>query len=177
MGRDKAFLEIDGVPLWRRQLQMLESLAPEQLFIAGPSHDEWQEANCIIIGDAEPGAGPLAGIVAALRASSAPLLLTIAIDLPNMTADYLRGLLDCCASDRGIVPTYGERFEPVAAVYPKRALQLAENCVTSRDLSVQRFAASCLREGFVIADEITPDHRSLFLNMNTPEDVAAVTNG
>jgi molybdopterin-guanine dinucleotide biosynthesis protein A len=176
MGTDKAFIEIDGVPLWRRQLQILESLAPEQLFIAGPPHEEWQETNAIIIGDTEPGAGPLAGIVAALRASSAPLLLTLAVDLPEMTADYLRALHACCSAEGGVVPSYGERFEPVAAFYPKRAVQLAENCLAARDLSLQRFAASCLREGFATAVEITPDQRPLFLNMNTPEDVAALTH-
>ena len=68
MGRDKAFVEIDGVPLWRRQLQLLEELLPHELFIAGPAHDEWQQTNCIIIPDAEPDAGPLAGIVAAFAA-------------------------------------------------------------------------------------------------------------
>ncbi len=172
MGVDKAFIEIGGVPLWRRQLKILEALAPEQLFIAGPAHEEWEEANCIIVPDAEPGAGPLAGLVAALRASSAPLLLTIAIDLPNITSDYLRGLLDYCSADCGIVPSYGERFEPVAAVYPNRALALAENCLALRDLSVQRFAARCLHDGLVNVADITPEQRRLFLNMNTPGDLA-----
>jgi molybdenum cofactor guanylyltransferase len=175
MGADKAFIEISGVPLWRRQLQLLESLAPEQLFIAGPAHDEWQEADCIIIPDAEAGTGPLAGIVAALRESSAPLVLTLAIDLPSMTVEYLRALLSRCWPDCGVVPSYGERFEPVAAVYPKRALQLAENCLTSRDLSVQRFAARCLDDGLVSASEITPEQQPCFLNMNTPDDLATVS--
>ena len=31
MGRDKAFLEIDGEPLWQRQLDNLRKFAPEQL--------------------------------------------------------------------------------------------------------------------------------------------------
>ena len=172
MGVDKAFIEIDGVPLWRRQLKILEALAPEQLFIAGPAHDEWQEANCIIIPDAEAGAGPLAGVVAALRASSAPLLLTLAIDLPNMTSDYLREVIDRCSNDRGVVPSYGERFEPVAAVYPTGALALAENCLASRDLSVQRFAARCLLDGFLQQTDILPGQRQLFFNMNTPDDLA-----
>ena len=176
MGADKAFIEIDGVPLWRRQLQILEELRPDELFIAGPAHDEWQEANCVIIPDAAPNGGPLGGLVAALRHCSATLLLTIAIDLPNITSNYLRKLVGACAEDRGVVPTHGERFEPVAAVYPKHALALAESCLASRDLSVQRFAARCLSEGLVITQEISEDERPLFLNMNTPEDVAVLTN-
>ncbi|MGI8431614.1 MAG: NTP transferase domain-containing protein, partial [Chthoniobacterales bacterium] len=38
MGRDKALLEIDGVPLWQRQLETLRQLNPEQLMIAGAPH-------------------------------------------------------------------------------------------------------------------------------------------
>ena len=107
MGLDKAFIELDGVPLWRRQLQILEALAPDQLFIAGPPRDEWEEANAIVIPDAESGAGPLAGLVEGLRRSSTGLLVTIAVDLPHMTTDYLRELVDSCAADCGVVPSYG----------------------------------------------------------------------
>ena len=174
MGTDKAFLEINGVPLWRRQLQLLEELRPHELFIAGPAHDEWQEINCIIIPDAERNAGPLAGIVAALRRCSAPLLLVVAIDLPSMTERYLRDLVGSCGSDTGVVPSYGARSEPLAAIYPSRALPLGEEGLVSRDLSVQRFAARCVIEGFAVEKEITPEERPLFLNMNTPDDLALV---
>ena len=176
MGTDKAFIEIDGVPLWRRQLQILEELRPHELFIAGPAHSEWQEMNCIIVADTEPNSGPIGGIVAALQRSSAPLLLVIAIDLPNITSDYLRQLVDSCAIGIGVVPTSRDRFEPVAAVYPKRSLSLAESCLASRDLSVQRFAARCVAEGLAVQKEIASDERPLFLNMNTPDDLATLSD-
>ena len=176
MGTDKAFIEIDGVPLWRRQLQVLEELRPHELFIAGPPDEEWQEMNCIIIPDAEPNAGPLAGIIAALQRCSTPLLLVMAVDLPNMTSHYLRQLVDSRAADCGVVPGYGERSEPLAAVYPKRSLALAERCLALRELSVQRFAARCVTEGLAVEKEIRRDERSLFLNMNTPEDLATLTH-
>ena len=43
MGRDKAFLEIEGEPLWQRQLATLRRLSPEQLMISGPHREEWSE--------------------------------------------------------------------------------------------------------------------------------------
>ena len=177
MGRDKAFVEFDGVALWRRQLQLLEELRPHEVFIAGPAHEEWQEMNCIIIPDAEPNSGPLAGIVGCLQRCARPLLLVIAIDLPNMTTRYLRELVDSCAADRGVLPSHGERSEPLAAVYPKGSLSLAEKCLAARELSVQRFAARCVAEGLAIEKEITPGDRTLFLNMNTPDDLALAEAG
>ena len=177
MGEDKAFVEINRVPLWRRQLQILAELRPHELFIAGPAHEAWQEMSCIIIPDAEPHAGPLAGIVAALQRCAAPLLLVVAIDLPNMTDRYLRELVDSCVGETGIVPSYGERFEPLAAVYPTRSLPVAKSCLASRDLSVQRFASQCVVEGFVSEQKIASDERPLFLNMNTPDDLALASAG
>ncbi len=174
MGVDKAFIEIEGVPLWRRQLRMLQELAPHEIFIAGPSHTEWRETNCIIIPDAEPDAGPLAGIVAGLQRCSAPLLLVLAIDLPNMRTHYLAELLEESMAQRGIVPSHGARREPLAATYPHLSRALGERCLASRDLSVQRFAARCIAENLAQEKAITKDDQPLFLNMNTPEDLSSV---
>ena len=165
------------MPLWRRQLHVLQQLEPVDILLSGPPRDEWQAANCVIIPDAQQDAGPLAGVVAALRYCKMPLLLMLAIDLPNMTSNYLRELVDSCASNMGIIPSDVDRIEPIAAVYPKRALAIAENCLASRDLSLQRFAARCVAEGFANVKPIAPEERPLFLNMNTPEDLLAMTNG
>ncbi len=132
---------------------------------------------CIIIPDAQPDAGPLAGIVSALRHCSAPLLLTLAVDLPNMTAAQLHSLIALCAGARGIVPRRGGRFEPVAAIYPTAALAFAESCLASRNYSLQIFAARLLAEGLVEAKEIAPTEGPLFQNLNTPEDLVALTHG
>ena len=176
MGEDKALIEIDGVPLWERQLRVLRELTPRELFIAGPARDEWHHAGCIIIADAQPNAGPLAGLVAALRHCTAPLLLALAVDLPRMTADYLREMMAVCSETSGILPRGRGNFEPMAAVYPLTALPLAESCLASGNYSMQRFAARCLSQGLASPRQIAPDDEPLFLNMNTPQDLLAVTN-
>ena len=43
MGQDKAFLEIAGQMLWRRQIETLRALSPEQLMISGPPREAWGE--------------------------------------------------------------------------------------------------------------------------------------
>ena len=175
MGRDKAFIEIDGVPLWQRQLQILRQLEPHEMFIAGPAHADWIDACDAIVPDARDGVGPLAALVASLRRCSTPLLLTLAVDLPGMTTDYLRDLLTSCSDGIGLIPRLAGRFEPLAAVYPVSALPLAESCMQSRDYSLQRFAARCVSEGFARVKQIELSEEPFFLNMNTPEDLAAVS--
>jgi molybdopterin-guanine dinucleotide biosynthesis protein A len=173
MQRDKAFIEIGSVPLWRRQLRLLQELQPHEIFIAGPRRAEWENEGCTIISDVEKDAGPLAGLTAGLRRCSTPLLLTLAVDLPEMTTDYLRELL---AHEAGIVPHLELRFEPLAAVYPVTALSLAQSCLDSGDYSLQRFVSRCAAEALVRLKTITPAEEPFFLNMNTPEDLRLVIN-
>ena len=174
MGVDKAFIEIDGVPLWRRQFEILRSVGPQELFIAGPAHEEWSNAGGTVIPDAQSNAGPLAALVAALRRCSTTHVLALAVDLPHMTADHLGHLLDNRDDGLGVIPVRNERFEPVAAVYPREALPLAESCLASGDHSLQAFAARCVAARFATTIEISTADEPLFLNMNTPADLAAV---
>jgi molybdopterin-guanine dinucleotide biosynthesis protein A len=167
MHTDKAFLEIDGEPLWRRQVHLLQALEPHELFVAGQPRE-----GCIAIPDAQPDIGPLGGLVSGLRSCSTPLLLVLAIDLPRMTSDYLRRLIARSSETSGAVP----RGQPVSAVYPRRALSIAECCLTNGEHSMQNFAARCLSEGLVRQEEIVPADEHLFLNLNTPEDLLALTN-
>src|SRR4051812_12491871 len=86
MGSDKALLEIDGIPLWQRQLHTLQELHPTEIFLAGPVRPHWIESGLQIVGDVKADAGPLGGLVAVLRRCRATRLLVLAIDLPRMPA-------------------------------------------------------------------------------------------
>lgn len=176
MGRDKAFIAVQGMPLWQRQVQMLEELCPAEILLAGPAHPDWQKANCVIIPDAEPDAGPLAGIAGALQRSRESLLLVVAVDLPNMTGRYLRGLLSSCMAGCGVVPTRRDHLEPLVAVYPKRALAIAATCLASGEFSVQKFVERCLAGDLLRPKEIAAHEMPFFFNMNTPEDLATLTD-
>jgi molybdopterin-guanine dinucleotide biosynthesis protein A len=177
MGRDKAFVEIEGVPLWRRQLLLLRELRPKEIFISGPGRAEWLNEGCIIIQDLKTDIGPLAGLAAGLQRCSTNLLLVLAVDLPHITLDYLRQLLANCSDGIGSVPKSLDRFEPLAAVYPTTSLPVAQGCLESGDHSLQHFVARCVSEELVRPKEIAANERDLFLNLNRPEDLETLTNG
>lgn len=163
MGRDKAFLEIAGEPLWRRQLETLQKLSPEQLMISGPPNDEWREYE--IVADEIAGAGPLAGVTSALRQCTAPRLVVLAVDLPRMTADFLRSL-----GPAG-VPRGPEGFEPLAAVYPVTCLAPALQALRKGDFSMRNFVRKAIDEGLLVEREIGAAESPLFSNLNTPADL------
>ena len=169
MGCDKAFLRIEDEPLWQRQLNVLEELAPEKIFLAGPPRDEWCDYE--VLADAFKNTGPLGGLTSAFRACPTPLLLVLAVDLPKMTGDFLRDLL---TEGCGIVPQLNERFEPLAAVYPKTALPVAETHLSHGEYSMQKFVEACVAQRLVRPKRVSPDDAPLFTNLNTPKDLAAL---
>jgi molybdopterin-guanine dinucleotide biosynthesis protein A len=169
MGRDKAFLEIAGEPLWQRQLATLRHLAPEQLMVSGPGREEWSEYE--IVADERADAGPLAGLAAALRKCATPRLVVLAIDLPEMTTDFLRSLLRLCGDHQGVVPRRSDRFEPLAAVYPAGCAALAEAALRDGDFSMQRFVRRALEQDLLLERSISEAETVLFANLNTPADL------
>ena len=166
MGRDKAFLEFEGEPLWQRQIQTLRKLSPEQLMISGPPRAEWDE--CEIVADEIADAGPLAGVAAALQKCTAPLLVVLAVDLPRMTSDFLRSL---CSEARGAVPRGPAGFEPLAAVYPATCAALAAQALRSDDFSMQGFVRRAIERELLVERIISEAESLLFANLNTPADL------
>jgi molybdopterin-guanine dinucleotide biosynthesis protein A len=171
MGRDKALLRLpDGQPLWRCQLSALEALAPAELFISGFERAEFPR-HVRRLDDAVSGLGPLAGLTAALRAMRSPLLVVLAVDLPAMTADYLRGLLALSRTGCGAVPRHGDFYEPLAAVYPAECLPLVEERLHGADRSMQGWIRAALAAGLVRTVEVGEADAPLFLNWNSPDDL------
>ena len=169
MGRDKAFLEIAGQPLWRQQLATLRQLSPEQLMISGPRREEWSEHE--IVEDALADAGPLAGVAAALRKCATPRLVVLAVDLSEMTTDFLSSLLQLCEDRKGVVPRACDRFEPLAAVYPVDCAALADAALRDGDFSMQRFVRRAQEQDLLLERIISEAETVLFANLNTPADL------
>ncbi len=169
MGRDKATLIIDGQPLWERQLATLRALGPRELFISGRRDGPYAGAGVEIIEDSVPDLGPLAGIAAVLRRSECPHVLVLAIDLPGMTADFLATLLH---EECPIVPRHARFFEPLAAVYPKSALPIAEALLREDERSMQRFVSRLIGARLTRPFAIAPAHGRCFENINAPGDLS-----
>lgn len=179
MGRDKAeiILPDDGRPLWRRQLEdVFRPLGPAEIFLSGPPRANLP-ADVRALPDAAPGLGPLSGIAAALGAANVPLIVVLAVDLPAMTADFLRErMLARCTPQRGAVGRWenaGGFFEPLAAVYPRTAGRLAaERLTAGGDRSLQGFVRASQAGGLIEAVPLTePADRRWFVNWNAPGDL------
>ena len=170
MGRDKAGLEIEGVPLWQRQLATLRATEPAELLISGRIDGPYAGSGIKILPDETAGLGPLGGIATALRQMKTDLLLVLAIDLPDMTPEFL---LRLTSRDSGIVPESEDHLEPLAATYPRTCFPVAESTLHSADHSMHAFVRSALGLGLLATFPAAAAERFLFRNLNTPSDLTS----
>jgi len=171
MGVDKATLLISGEPLWKRQLSVLKEAQPHALWVSARAEPLWCPPEIEVVTDKPPSCGPLSGVAAGLRRLQTSHLLVLAIDLPQMTAEYLRKLCVLARPGNGVIPFHGGYFEPLCAIYPAEALAAAEMALNSGDASLQHFAQNLLRESQARVYELASEERPLYLNMNTPSDL------
>jgi molybdopterin-guanine dinucleotide biosynthesis protein A len=170
----KALVRVDGAPLWRRQVGVLQGLEPTELMISAgldwdPGPGPWT-----VLRDRTPGLGPLEGIGAALAGMSTKLLLVLAVDMPSMPAVFLGGLVEA-AGPTGVVPVSKGIYQGLAAIYPHSAFAVAEEVLGGADHSIQHFAKRALAMGLVVEKRVEDSERVFFMNVNRPEDLTAET--
>jgi len=170
MGRDKAFLEVGGQPLWRIQIAKLEQVASEVLISVRDARSEIG-GNCRKIPDPPGARGPLGGVASALRAALCPHLLVLAVDLPHMTPGYLRSLGARIRAGAGVVPELGGFYQGTCAIYPAGLLPLVEETLRGNDPSFQNLIRKALARGQMKAVPVDAKERPLFVNWNTPESI------
>lgn len=171
MGKDKATIELHGQPLWQIQLELLRQLEPHQLFVSAKTDPIWRPADAQFVADQLPSHGPISGITAALSRISTGYLVVLAIDMPFMSASYLRRICGLVEPMRGTVPMIGDRAEPLAAIYPQTAVADFERSLSGTDFSLQLLIRRLIDAGKMRPVDVRSDEQPLFLNMNEIEDL------
>jgi molybdopterin-guanine dinucleotide biosynthesis protein A len=171
MGQDKATLDFNGEPLWARQIRLLRELQPDALVISARERPAWSPSEIKVVLDAPPSCGPLSGLVATLQRMQTTHLLALAIDLPQMHVEHLLKLQTLAKPNLGCVPSNEDFFEPLAAIYPVAAKEIAADALTKGKLSLQNFVQQLVREGLVETYSLSDLEKSFYRNMNTPADL------
>ncbi len=99
MGSDKALLRIDGTPMARRVGDALEMSGASTVMAVGGDGPALTRAGLHVVADRWPGAGPLGGIVSALDATEAPVVVVAACDLVSPSAVSLATLVSSLLDD------------------------------------------------------------------------------
>jgi molybdenum cofactor guanylyltransferase len=173
MGRNKAWLELDGQPLILRAIAAVRGLEVRELFISARSPQDYARLEYPILLDQQPNCGPLGGILRGLEAAASPGLLVLAVDLPHMTISFLKKLAARCTDSTGVVPRLNGRLEPLAAIYPKSCKVIAQRLIQESRFAATEFAEDCLRQHLVRAYRVAPPDIGCLANWNSPLDFPA----
>ena len=171
-GVDKAALDLHGRPLLEHVLAAVGPLAAEILVVANDDRLAG-DPRFRVIRDPEPHAGVLPALLAALEASSSPLLLLLACDMPFVSRQVVQHLLASAKTHDAVMPHVQGFPQPMHAIYrvaPCRAAIRATLEHGGRRMIAFLDDIDTLRVHEDELRRIDPDIRSFF-NVNTPDDL------
>lgn len=172
IGRDKGGLILDGKPLALRALEALGELFEELIYVINDPMAAPAFAKIKLAKDDVPHLGPLGGILAGLKVSKAPRAFVVGYDMPFVSPELVRFLVDYDVDADVVVPVTGGRYEPLHAVYSRRCIPVIADRLAAGKRQITGFFD---KVKVVTVDEtavrkIDPALRSFF-NINTPDDL------
>lgn len=170
MGTDKAFLRIGNELLIERQLRCLHEARAAELLISGRADVDYSRFGAKVLRDAPGHEGPLAGVAAALKASSSGLVFVLAVDMPAVTSAMIATILSRCDQASGCVPIDRQGFQPLCAAYPKGLLRVAEHLLRMGENSMHEFVGKAIDEGLLCTLKVEPPDYGCFANANLPDE-------
>ncbi|MCX7839348.1 MAG: molybdenum cofactor guanylyltransferase [Anaerolineae bacterium] len=189
MGHDKAFLDLDGMPLVARVIERVRAVCDEVIIVANDT-DAYARFGLRVVSDVYPGKGSLGGIYSGLLAAREEHALVVACDLPFLNAALLRYLISLAPQADVVIPRahaprgsarYATRYEDLDvkesglqathALYSKRCLEPMRARLLANDLRIINFFDE-VRVRVVEPDEVArfDSEGWSFFNVNTPED-------
>ncbi|MBO5460259.1 MAG: molybdenum cofactor guanylyltransferase [Ruminococcus sp.] len=137
-------------------------------------HKEY--SGCSIVLDEYSDCGPIGGLHAGLKSCGSELLMVAACDMPFMSVEFFRYLKsemhskekgNSCVYD-GVVPVYGGKIHPLAAIYRKKAVCILEEQILKKEYKMMRM----LNKMDIIYIDVTGNEKwgHMLENINTVSD-------
>jgi molybdopterin-guanine dinucleotide biosynthesis protein A len=179
--RNKAVADLAGTPLVRRTADRLGGVVDELVVNCRP--DQRGTIDAALAGvdpsprfaeDPEPDRGPMAGLMAGLRAVDSEYAAAVACDMPFVAPGFLEYLFERAAGHDAAVPKPDEWLEPIQAVY--RAEPMAAACAAALERGGRRVIAPLQGLDYIlvgpgeVAEHATAE---TFENLNTRAEFEA----
>jgi molybdopterin-guanine dinucleotide biosynthesis protein A len=182
LGRDKAFVEIDGKTLAQRALNTVREsgIATKATFVGGNETQFAIEALTLdapFIFDMVEGRGPLGGLHAALSYAQTEWIFLLACDYPFISPGLLRFLVGCISDEFGaiVLEQRDGRLQPLCALYKVEAVRhvVEEIIHAPRVPPPMHEIVELLTPRIVKPSEYSHSNGAghFFSNLNTPEDM------
>ena len=121
-GRDKALVEVGGMPMIARMIQLLQSVTQQVKIVAAAG--KYAAFGTEVVADRWPGEGPFGGIITALEDAAASAArpewnLMVSCDMPFLTHEWLAFLSERATDSKAqvVLPHSAGGPEPLCACY------------------------------------------------------------
>jgi molybdenum cofactor guanylyltransferase len=181
MGRDKATIEIDGIPLLRRIYDVVAGChsrgirSVDRIHVVTPWIERYRDIlpiDCNFIAEQDPHRGPLVGFAQGSSKIEADWILLLACDLPNLSTLFVQNWIDrlCDIPTQSIayLPKAERGWEPLCGFYRGNCLDSLREYINGGGQSFQGWLKG------KIVTELTIDDPRILLNCNTPADLAEI---
>jgi len=178
LGKDKAFLDIDGRTLLERVTDRLHGLFREILIVTSQRGRDLIRENGLefgrevsLITDLYPGKGSMGGVYSGLAVSSTYHNLVVACDMPFLNPRLVAHLTQKAQGFDVVIPRLKGVLEPLHAIYSKDCLGPLKRLLDVEHLKIiDLFPEVKMR--YIEEDEIVPLDPQLlsFFNINTAID-------
>ena len=168
-GVDKGLQPWRGRPLVDHALARLGPQVRTVMISANRNPDAYASRGARVLADASNDfPGPLAGILAGLRAAATPWLAVVPCDSPSLPLDLVERLASGVGDRRGAVVQRNERFEPVCCLLSTSLADDLERYLADGGRKVEGWVG---RHAAPVPFDSAGD-AAAFANINTPDDLA-----
>ncbi len=170
-GSNKALAVVQGKPMISHAIETLEALFTEHLLVTN-SPEEYVFTGWHTTLDIYPGAGPLAGIHAALTRVKSDRIFVVGCDMPFLNSKLIRFICKQYPNADVVIPETENGMEPLHALYHKECLVPIAVDLQAGQRRLQHFLAK-IKTAMIPWQEIAdldPDQMS-FRNINYQHDL------
>jgi len=169
MGVDKAFLEVEGVPLFERVLEVFRKVFACTILVGGNS-DRFAGYGHPCYPDIFPGSA-LGGLYTALMRAETPFIFAAPCDLPFPSRAVIHHLVSLRNGFDAVVPVGAAGHEPLFAVYARSCREPMQRLLEQGNCRIYDIYDG-LNVNYVKMEmlaRIEGGDRT-FVNLNTPEE-------
>jgi len=174
MGKNKAFIQVEGVPIIERIHNLFRELFQEVIIVTN-DEDLFSNFCSKTYSDLIPDKGALGGLYTGIVFSSFYHSFCVACDMPFIKKSLVQYLIQNVANEDVIVPRTKDGLQPLHAIYSK-------NCVDPIRKSIEEGKSKIIdiyhQVNVKVVDEkdfrcFDPGRES-FINVNTPEELLSL---
>ncbi len=174
IGTNKAFLKITGERLIDRTVRILRQLFPEVILVTNEPR-LYLNQDVTLVADIYKEKGPLGGLYAGLFYSSSDKIFLSACDMPYLSVEFIRYMMERANDYDIVIPETSEGFFPLHAVYSRRCLPSIKGLLMKDRLKM----TGCFKGSrvLIIPESVIKGYdpeEKMLLNINTKKDLQQV---